>query len=95
MTLVPTQKITLSGPSLRVMTKMIMLIKYIQAKFVDPGSWQTGIGVSATIPAVKRNDTKIRIMISAVKTKQIVNRFVLIGSIVITTATTHKGKEFD
>jgi hypothetical protein len=40
---------------------MIMLMKYIQVKFVDTGSWQTGIGVSTTVPTLKRNDAKIRI----------------------------------
>jgi hypothetical protein len=48
-------------------TKKIMLMKYIQVKFVDPGSWQTRIGVSATVSALKRNDLKIRITKSPVK----------------------------
>ena len=94
-TLVPNQKITLSEPLLTVMTKMIMLMKYIQMKFVGPGSWQSGIGASATVSALKRNDTKIRITISPVKTKHIINCCVLTGSIVITTAKVHKGNEFD
>jgi len=47
---------------------MIKFINYIQVKFVDPGSWQTGIGVSTTVHALKRNDAKIRITIIAVKT---------------------------
>jgi hypothetical protein len=94
-TLVQTQNISLSAPLLKVMTKMIRLIKYIQVNFVDPGLWQTEIGISPTVSALKRNDTKIRFTISPVKTKQIINCFVLIGYIVITTTKSHKGNEFD
>ena len=60
---------TLSAPLLKVMTKMILVMKYIQVKFVNPGSWQTGIWVSATVSTLKLNDTKIRITISPSQNK--------------------------
>ena len=68
-------------------------MKYIQMKLVDPVSRQTGIAVSATMPALKRNGTKIRITIDTVKVQQIINLFLLIMSIAITTAKMHKGTE--
>jgi len=70
-------------------------LKNIQVNFVDPGTWQTGIAVSATVSALQRNDTKIRFTISPVKTKQIIICFVLTGSILMTTTKAHKGNEFD
>jgi hypothetical protein len=66
-------------------------MKLIQMKLMDPVSRQNGIVVSATIPALKLYDTKIRISINPVKTQQIINLFVLTGYIAITTAKMHKG----
>ena len=51
--------------------------------------------MSATVFDLKRNYKKLRIKISPVKTKQIINGSVLSGSIVITAAKASKVNGFD